>query len=118
MNATAWGGAKHAWSVGTIGKWGENKVGGQHKKEHRGQNSSTAVLDRRRRRCYRIKLVRDGAGGNQGTQPGLLVGKKKKGLLSDVVIPTHCSGFTHTTSKGKGPLTGPCAACICGTGKM
>lgn len=73
--------SKHGlWEL--LGNWEKNEAEEQNKKEHQGQD--IAVLNMRRRKCYRIKLVGDRAGGNQGTQPGLLIGKKNpKGTTKD-----------------------------------
>lgn len=84
-----------------LGNWEKNEAEGQNDKEHQGQDSSIAGLTTRRRRCYRIKLVGDGAGGNLGTWPGLLTGIA---LMQ--------------SQQAKGLLLGPCTAHICGTGKM
>lgn len=52
-------------SMGTEDTGRKMRLRDRTKKEYQGQDSSIAVLNTRRRKCYRIKLVRDGAGGNR-----------------------------------------------------
>lgn len=107
-------GEKQVWSM--YGNWEENKAEGQKKKEHQGQDSSIAVLNMRRRRCCRIEPVRDGAAGDQGTQPGLLIGKK--GLLSNVIMQKCCSAFTPAISTSKKAVGGALQCLFSWVGKM
>lgn len=104
---------EYVWEL--LRNWEENKAEGQKKKEHQGQDSGIAVLNMRRRRCCRIEPVRDGAAGDQGMQPRLLIGKK--GLLSNVVMQKCCSAFTPASQPVKRLLVGPCSAYFLGWAK-
>lgn len=69
------------------------------------------------RRGYRIKLIRDGAGGSQGIQPGWLTGKKNQNsLLRDVKYKSAALASLMQSQQVEGLLLGPCIAHVCRTG--
>lgn len=99
-----------------MGTGRKTRLKDKKKKEHQGQDSGIAVLNMRRRRCCRIEPVRDGAAGDQGTQPGLLIGKK--GLLSNVIMQKCCSAFTPAISTSKKAVGGALQCLFSWVGKM